>query len=334
VVCSTNPNKNEHWFSPKQCQRLWQAYQLPVNVEVVTIDQLRGCDRNQIVMIRGVRNGLDLDHEKEVVLLNHRQFGIDKYFYLISRPAFQDISSSRARQAAEELRLVDLAHCVAPLVATALLEKGLGIKNLFVVVGRPGSGKTTFLKMLAEEDSRNHCIITDEFNEQLRPLLIKHFGGQDLIELAVTKEAELIEVISQPWLALLSRALDGARGKTNVFLEIAYALQSNKRLFRFAGGKIIYVGCQDARQNEERIDNRGTPQLKPFVSHIPNLVQSTEIARDNQLWLTALDTSGTIDDLREKVKHFNQWLEKEASYGSAVWTDGSGPFGGRLLASV
>jgi len=314
VVCSENRDKVDRWFSPEVCKEMWKTYALPENVRITTFDEFvreNNVNGANLVMIRGIRGDADLEQEKKVVAYNSKKFGIDKYLYILSDDEHKDISSTKAREVAEGLNLEELARFVSPLAISALLEKVLDIKNLFMVVGRPGSGKSTFLKMLAEENAVNIHINTDEFNKKLMPLISKSFPGKDVYGIVLERENELLEVITSPWLELLKKALRTVPKQTNVFVEIPYGLEANKSMFQYLGGKVLYVGCEEVETNKRRNDARGTPNIEGFIEKIPGKEESEIIAKNNGLRLTVINTDGSLDKLSENASLFNRNICEE-----------------------
>jgi len=311
VVCSTNPDKKSRWFSEEECKEMWNAYMLPLNVTVKTFSEFTESkpDLSNLIMVRGIRDETDLDEEKKVVMLNKEMFDIDKYFYIFSSPTLEGVSSSKVREQAQNLEINQLAKYVAPLVISKLLEKVLKVKNIFMVVGPPGSGKSTFLRMLAKENPKNIHINTDDFNHQLQPLLKQAFPGQDLIQLALHKDEELTKVIAKPWLNLLKTSLSKVPKNSNVFVEIAYGLRPDKSMFRFVGGKVLYIGCENQAQAKKRAIKRGTPELCAFIEKIPDKKESQRIANRQDLKLICINTDGDLQDLASKARGLNQDLE-------------------------
>lgn len=311
IVCSANPKKDNNWFSPDQCRRMWLTYRLPTNVLVETFDSFKEKNPNpsQIILLRGIRDENDFECEKAVILLNQK-IGIDKYFYLISEEKYKQISSTKVRDLAAKMDFEHLAEYVSPLIISALLEKVLNINNLFMVVGKPGSGKSTFLKMMTEEDSRNIHINTDEFNQLLKPLLKKRFGSEDLVATALKQEDKLKAIIRKPWLSLLKDRLQKTPAKSNIFVEIPYGMQQDKLMFRFIGGKIIYVGCENSKTNEQRIIDRGTPNLVNFISRIPGRLKTLEMAKKYKLNLVCINTDCSLPELKEKARNLNQSIQR------------------------
>ena len=132
IICSTNKEKEmTRWFSEEECRAMWNCYNLPKNVSVKTFTEysLEKVKPKSIVMIRGIRNERDMEDEKRVVKLNNTLFGIDNFFYILAEKEYADISSSRARLAAQNLCLEDLNKCVPQSIAKLLLEN-LQLKNL------------------------------------------------------------------------------------------------------------------------------------------------------------------------------------------------------------
>lgn len=313
LICSENPQKSVRWFTPAECRDLWHSYVLPPNVKVETLAEtkLRIKDMSCLVMVRGVRDALDADYEKKVMLDNQAQFGLDKFFYLFSAAEFKHISSSHVRTLAENLALTELSKYVSALTITRLLEKVLKLNHLFMVVGQPGAGKSTFLQLLTKIDQRHVHINTDDFNQLLKPQLKKFFATDDLVQVALDRAAEVNQLLAQPWLALLILALKHLPAGSNAFVEIPFGLQPDKQMFRFVGGKILSLGCSYTATRQRVID-RHTPELLPFVDKIPNWSETWSIVRDANLSVAFINTNGSLADLKHQAEQFNTWLMKGA----------------------
>ena len=305
ILNSTNDSKHGRWFTEDECVELWNHYTLPENARISTYGALRKEKRSfsDVVMIRGIRGKEDLAQENNVLIQNYERLGISKYFYTITDAETALVSSTRARHAAESLHFSDLAQCVAPGVVTALLKKTLATQHIFMVVGRPGGGKSTILKTMTDIDPSIAHINTDEFNHALRPLLEASFPGKDLVEVALHHEAEILAVISKEWFKLLASALRATRGSRAIFVEVPYGLQPQKAMYRFLGNKILHIGC-DKVSHETRMKNRGTPELVRFLETIPDYTESTRIASKEKLDLYTINTDCDMKSIRERALAF------------------------------
>jgi len=317
IVCSSDSEK-ENIFSEDECKTLWRTYNLPQNVAVKTFSEIKreGHNYSRIILIRGIRNDADFENERKVAMLNRKMFGISKYLYFFSDPDFTNVSSSLVRKLAQDMELEKLHLYLSPLSISALLERTLNVNNIFMVVGKAGSGKSTFLKMLNEVNAQNIHVNTDDFSEELKPLVEKMFPGKNLVDLALNDEEKLLSIIAMPWIDLLKNRLKNVSKHSNIFIEIPYGMQSNKQMYRFVGGKIIYIGCKDERINRLRVCERGTPDLLPFVDRIPGWEETYKIAKQNNLSLQRIDASRSLEELRGEVEKLNALLEKG---GKETW---------------
>jgi pantetheine-phosphate adenylyltransferase len=307
VLCSENPEKTG-WFSQEECKEMWLSYPLPKNVTVETFESLKEqkTDPRKIVMIRGIRNAKDFEDEAKVAMYNKERFGICNFTYLMCEKEYECVSSSATREAAQNLELEKLHRFVNPRIVGKLLEKVLEAKNVFMVVGKPGCGKSTFLKTLEKIDANNLHINTDEFSEAIKPTIFKHFGGgANLVTLAVEKDEELSGLIAKEWFRMLKERLRAVPNGSNVFVEIPYGLRPGKEMFRFIGNKLIYIGCEDRKANRKRIIGRGTPEHIPFAKCIPGRNETRKIARRNRLRLAEIDTNCSLEELEIKAREFN-----------------------------
>lgn len=126
VVCSQNPEKEgQVLFTPEECKMFWQTYDLPEGVQIVTLSELQDIivDFKKIIMVRGVRDDRDFEHEKAVTFKNFRELGIDKILLLVSGEEFREFSSTRVRHLASEGKREELEQMVSKPIAEALLLK-------------------------------------------------------------------------------------------------------------------------------------------------------------------------------------------------------------------
>lgn len=295
ILCAENPSK-DNIFNLEERKEMWDSYNLPQNCIIKSLSDYKDTDLSNVVVVRGLRNKDDVDLEQQVIVQN-KKLGIDKFMFILSDEPKSSISSSRSRWDAEHLNLINLSHAVSPTIATRMIEYYLGIKNLILVVGRPGGGKSTFLKWMTEADKRNIHINTDEFSENFIQLLIEAFGERDWIEMARKDEKKLIQVIGEPWMDMLKQKLKATPKDSNVFVEVAYGMQEHKGIYRMIGGKVLSISC--GGKNHERNDERGTPQIKDFIGTIPDEVQTHDICMRNKIKLTEISTEYGIQNTKD-----------------------------------
>jgi pantetheine-phosphate adenylyltransferase len=126
VICSVNPVKEGKMpFTPEKCKEMWLSYDLGKNIDVVTFDEFfKTCDtKTTRIMVRGIRNDNDIKFENSVILDNYKKLGIRHYHYILSKPAFMGMSSTKARIAAKAGDLTELEKLVNADVAAKLAER-------------------------------------------------------------------------------------------------------------------------------------------------------------------------------------------------------------------
>lgn len=131
ILCSINPNKSNVWFSPNECRELWQTYNLPAGVEVMTKDELQNINvaPDDIIIVRGLRDATDFEQEKNVMMLNKETSGIKRYLYIFGAYEDKRISSSLVREEVSNLDFQKLDQQVSGQVINALLEKIMVIEK-------------------------------------------------------------------------------------------------------------------------------------------------------------------------------------------------------------
>jgi hypothetical protein len=200
---------------------------------------------------------------------------------------------------------------VSPRVISDLLRTVLGISNIFLAVGKPGSGKSTFLDMLAEKDAGNYLIEADRWSDDFKGMLAARFGTNNLVELALQRDQEVSFFLKDIWLGRLADELRKAPRGSTVFVEAAYGLVPEKSLFRFVGGNVLFFGCDDPSENAARVISRGTRELLPFIDKIPGLEESRKIAEEKRLALTCINTSCSLCELRQRAGEFGRSISKK-----------------------
>ena len=311
ILCSLNPDKDP-MFNARECKLMWQrCYKLPDNVSVLTFEEIqKAFDKDSIpVLIRGVRDGDDLKHEGEVMKLNKRLFNVTHYFYAMADENLAKISSSKVREMVQESNVMDLHKYVSPLVITAMWEKKFNLKNLIMVVGKPASGKSTFLNMVTVVDPSIVHINTDKYNRFFRREL-EAFFGTNLLDVILNHEQELHDFIGEKWLNKLFEDIAGVPPGSNVFLEIPYGMKSGKDFWKYVGGKVLYVGCDNDDVIRERLRDRMTEFLEPLVDSIPDLKETDKIVQEHGMVLNTISTSKSLGELQSLAENFVKFLHE------------------------
>ena len=104
---------------------MWRCYELPKEIEVLTLNEFiaKRIEAKRIIMIRGIRTEDEFEYEKTVMFLNKKDYGIDKFAYLISDEKYQEISSCKIRTAVLNKDNCDFSKFVSPLIIPRMQEK-------------------------------------------------------------------------------------------------------------------------------------------------------------------------------------------------------------------
>ena len=138
-------------------------------------------------------------------------------------------------------------------------------------------------------------------------MLEKHFQTHDLIAVATDRPDELTVAIAPLWLELIREALGSYTGAKNIFVEVGYGLAEGKELYRYLGGKVLYLGCDEVLQ-KQRIIDRGDEHLLSLLSLTPGLEPSRQIAENNHLSMTEIILNGNAENTIEAAKNFSSTL--------------------------
>ena len=315
VICSENPDKDKQkiWFSKQDCVKLWKSYNLSNKISVITIDQFINMKVNvdNIVMIRGLRNKDDANYEKEIMIYNQEKFNITQYLYIFGNKLYENVSSSNVRNNASNFDFHDMYLSVSYKVITELWKHITHAKSISMAVGRPGSGKTTVLSGARKKYSNEiYYINTDNYNRKLKPRLQQYFNCVNLIEIAKTRQPELINVIGKSWLDLLFNHIKNDISEIynkHVVIEIAYGLQPHKNLFRYIGQNILHFYCDN---NYDRNRDRNTENLSFFIDKIPDYTDTIKICEDNNLKCINVNTqnSSVQSSINQLMTLLNKYL--------------------------
>jgi phosphopantetheine adenylyltransferase len=126
ILCSANADKEgKVLFTPEECRDLWLSYDLPFGARVVTYDEMvdAGIDFREVVMVRGIRDDRDFEYEKRVMMDNYHVLGIDKFFLIVGEEGYHGISSTIARNLAQEGNVEELEKIVSAPIAQILIKK-------------------------------------------------------------------------------------------------------------------------------------------------------------------------------------------------------------------
>lgn len=124
IVCTDYSQKNPK-FSQEERVALWQSYGLPSSVTVQSLSlftehQIPG---ESIVLIRGLRDVSDGEHEAKVLLSSAQNAGITKTFTVIAPEKHRYVSSSLVWELAEKKDWENLAQIVSKEIATEVMKR-------------------------------------------------------------------------------------------------------------------------------------------------------------------------------------------------------------------
>lgn len=308
ILCSRNDDKN-NIFSMEECVEMWKSYTLPRNVDVLDFDEFRKYQthKDELIMVRGLRNNEDAEYEKKIMIYNKDRFGITKYLFLFADSKYETVSSSMIRTFCETSQFHELHKYVSPFVISKLLQHYFNIKKIFLCVGRPASGKTSILQKYVQTHQKSGYVNSDIFNKTLRPILLQKFNEADIIKIALENDSELTRLIAKDWLRLLYQEIEKYRGCDTLFIEVAYGLQDNKKTFNYVGGRVIQFYCSES-ENYKRNKDRLTPELQGFINKIPDILEGRIISNQHNLKFDVVNTdiniTGCIQQLNYIVKKY------------------------------
>ncbi|PIR94195.1 hypothetical protein COT97_02595 [Candidatus Falkowbacteria bacterium CG10_big_fil_rev_8_21_14_0_10_39_11] len=278
----------ESWFDAEAKVAMVKSYDLPWDqVDVVVYHEPSDArwPRENVVILRGVRDEHDVEFEAEVKGQITAVTGYDQFFYIECREDKWQISSSAIRKSVTECNLMGLKDKVTPKVVTYLLEKVLKAK-LYIVVGRPASGKSTICNRL-EKMFEIGVIKIDDVAKEFRHELVAHFGTEDLFDLMEDHEDEFTSILGPRIIERLEYMLREMTGKHEVILvECAYAMKYSYS--KFLGEQIVYVACTEETARR-RNKGRGTPYLTKFNKDIPDEGEMRQLASEDRLTLIVFE---------------------------------------------
>ena len=101
VAVGQNTTKNPAFEMQKRVDAIIKLYKSETNIEVVTFTGLTVdlCKKhNAKFILRGLRNGIDLEYEKPIANMNKKMHNTIETVFLLTEPAHECISSSIVRE--------------------------------------------------------------------------------------------------------------------------------------------------------------------------------------------------------------------------------------------
>lgn len=302
ILVAENPDKKRRMFTIDESINLWKCYNLPQKVNIVSIDDFKKkkYNPNNIILIRSIRNEKDYREDENTVKINS-YYGITKYFYFIAERGLEHISSSAIKKHVANFDFKKMMDHVHPLILTQLYKKIHSIKNIFIVVGRPASGKSTILNHLKNNYPDICYINTDDYLQEIKNK-IKSQNVEEFIKRSIENEKQVDEAVADQWFAELKNSMYKAPKLKYYLVEIAWGLMESKKAYRYLGGNIIQITCE-FNTNIQRNENRNTKHIIPYVFRIPDKDESKEICRTNGIDIFTVENDLNIDLNSDKLKN-------------------------------
>lgn len=125
IAVSGNPNKQYLFTVDERISMVTEAVKPFSNVTVVKHEEgllvSFAKEKGAKVLIRGIRNGLDIDLEEMMADMNHHLEPALETLFLLAKPTYRFISSSLVKEVAELDG--DVRELVPPFVMDALIQK-------------------------------------------------------------------------------------------------------------------------------------------------------------------------------------------------------------------
>jgi pantetheine-phosphate adenylyltransferase len=294
IVVADNPDK-KHMYLNSMRQEMWGPYNLTGNFEIISVNRLKELAKPQdIVMVRGIRDGGDLKQEQAVERMN-RKYGITQFKTIKCDEKYKNISSSQLKKSVKEWDFENMKNKVNPLILSQVICTVHRYIHFIIVAGRPGSGKSTWVKKQVTEDPHAYSIDTDNYNEPLQEIIKTLHSDTNFFQFAHDHQRDLDRILKPHWFEMLKRDLKNIpENKTEVYIQVPWALQEHKKVYKYLGGDIMYFDCPKDELLQRNL-NRNTPHLAMFIDQIPDLKTARKIAYRDDLFLIGHWTGGKTE---------------------------------------